>query len=158
MYYFIVNTHAQTGNAIQTWEVIRDILHERGVEYTVFETLYSGYATEKVAELTSGTSEHIDLIVVGGDGSINEVINGITDFSKISVGIIPAGTGNDFARNLGIKGSVSEILDDIMTLKKENVLDIGLVHWESLKRSRKFAISSGIGFDALVCKKMEHLV
>lgn len=153
MYYFIVNTHAKTGNAIQTWEIIRDILQERGVEYTVYETLYSGYATEKVAELTSNTNEHIHLIIVGGDGSINEVVNGIADFSKISVGVIPAGTGNDFARNVGIKGSVSEILDDIMMPKKESILDLGVVHWESLKRSRKFAISSGIGFDALVCKK-----
>lgn len=153
MYYFVVNTHAKTGNCTQTWDTIKSILEVRGVEYQVYETLYAGYASDVVRELTQNTTEHIRIIVVGGDGTINEVVNGISDFSKVSVGVIPAGTGNDFARNLGIKGSVEKLLDDILAEKAGTVLDLGLVHWESLKRQRVFAISSGIGFDALVTKK-----
>lgn len=153
MYYFIVNTHAKTGDSIQTWNTIKGILEARGVDYQVFETLYAGYASEVVQELTQNATEHIQIVLVGGDGTVNEVVNGITDFSKVSVGVIPAGTGNDFARNLGIKGSIEALLDDILTEKTESVLDLGLVHWESLKRQRIFAISSGVGFDALVTKK-----
>ena len=155
MYYFIVNTHAKTGNSHSVWEEIKSVLEEREIEYQLFETLYAGYATEVVRELVNQATEHINLIIVGGDGSINEVVNGISDFSKISVGVIPAGTGNDFARNLGISRDVKACLDDILSSKNETKLDLGLFHWESLKRSRIFAISSGLGFDALVAKKNE---
>jgi len=153
MYYFIVNTHASTGNAIQIWNAVKCILDERSVSYKVYETLYAGYASEVARELSTNASEHIKLIVVGGDGTINEVVNGISDFTKVSLGVIPAGTGNDFARNLGIKGTPEAILDDIMQCKHTDKLDLGVVHWESLRRKRIFAISSGVGFDALVCKK-----
>ncbi len=153
MYYFIVNTHAKTGNSMQTWDEVESILKARKVDYQVFKTLYAGHASEVATELTQNTTEHIQIIIVGGDGTINEVVNGISDFSKVSVGVIPAGTGNDFARNIGIKGSVEAILDDLLTSKAERVLDLGLVHWESLKRKRIFAISSGVGFDALVTKR-----
>lgn len=153
MYYFIVNTHAKTGNSIQTWNAIKTLLDTRGIVYKVYETLYAGYASQVAAELTEGATEHIRIVIVGGDGTINEVINGISDFSKVSVGVIPAGTGNDFARNVGIKGNVESILDDIVAQKPETILDLGIVHWESMKRNRIFAISSGVGFDALVTKK-----
>ncbi len=153
MYYFIVNTHAKTGNSMHTWNIIKSILETRGVDYKVFQTLYAGYALDVVANLTENATEHLKIIIVGGDGTINEVVNGISDFSKVSIGVIPAGTGNDFARNVGIKGNVESILDDIMSQKTETVLDLGKVHWESLKRQRIFAISSGIGFDALVTKR-----
>lgn len=153
MYYFIVNTHASTGNAMQIWDSVERILKERNISYKVYETLYAGYATEVARELSGNASEHINIIVVGGDGTINEVVNGILDFSKVSIGLIPAGTGNDFARNLGIKGTPETLLDDIMQCKCDNKLDLGIVHWESLRRKRIFAISSGVGFDALVCKR-----
>lgn len=153
MYYFIVNTHAKTGNSIRTWEEIKTVLDKQGIPYQVYETLYAGYATEVVRDLTEHENEHINLVIVGGDGSINEVVNGISDFSNISVGVIPAGTGNDFARNLGIKGSAVDVLNDILTSKEETKLDLTRLHWESEKRSRVFAISSGVGFDALVTKR-----
>jgi len=153
MYYFIVNTHAKTGNSIGTWESIRGILDARCISYKVYETLYAGYATEIVRELTEAAKEPIKLIVVGGDGSINEVVNGVSDFSKINIGVIPAGTGNDFARNLGIKGSVEDVLNDILSSTEMSKLDLGIVYWESQKRRRVYAISSGVGFDALVTKR-----
>ena len=153
MYYFIVNTHAKTGNSIHTWDKIKTVLDKEGIPYQVYETLYAGYATEVVKELTEHSVEHINLIIVGGDGTINEVVNGISDFSNISIGVIPAGTGNDFARNLGIKGSTEEVLNDILSRKEETRLDLTMLHWESKKRSRVFAISSGVGFDALVTKR-----
>lgn len=153
MYYFIVNKHAKTGNSIGTWNSIKTTLNERGISYRVYETLYAGYASQVAKELTENATSHINIIIVGGDGTINEVVNGISDFSKVSVGVIPAGTGNDFARNIGIKGDCNAILDDIMTNKQATILDLGAVSWESMKRRQIFAISSGLGFDALVTKK-----
>ncbi len=55
----------------------------------------------------------IYLLVVGGDGTINEVLNGITDFDRVRLGVIPTGSGNDFARNLGILRDTREDLQEI---------------------------------------------
>ena len=56
----------------------------------------------------------IDLIVVGGDGTINEVLNGIRDFDRVRLGVIPTGSGNDFCRNLKLPGTPEESLRQIL--------------------------------------------
>ena len=154
MYYFIVNTHARTGNAIHIWNEAKAILNKEGVSYKAFKTLFEGHATELARELTSDTSEMVNIIILGGDGTINEVVNGIADYDKVHLGVIPTGTGNDFARNLGIKGTTEEIVHDILNSQHGTKLDLGVVYWgEQKKWKRLFNISSGVGLDALVCKK-----
>ena len=54
-----------------------------------------GHAKKLAEEICNLDEEEIKLVIVGGDGTINEVINGITDFDKIHLGIIPTGSGND---------------------------------------------------------------
>ena len=91
--------------------------------------------------------------MLGGDGSANEVLNGMTHFEKVKFGVIPTGSGNDLARGLGIKGSPTEQLEAILSCEKEFVMDLGEVSWNGGKKPRLFAISAGTGLDALVCKK-----
>lgn len=154
MYYFIVNTRARTGNAVHIWNEVKVVLKKEGISYKAFETSFEGHATELAKEITKDASEIVNIIILGGDGTINEVVNGIVDFEKVRLGVIPTGTGNDFARNLGIKGSVEEIIHDILRCDKGTKLDIGMVSWGDQKqKSRLFNISSGVGLDALVCKK-----
>lgn len=153
MYYFIVNTWARTGNAVHIWDEVKVILKKENVPYKAFETSFEGHATELAKELSGNATEVIDIIILGGDGTINEVVNGIVDFEKVRLGIIPTGTGNDFARNLGIKGTTEEIVRDILNCQKSTKIDIGAVCWGEEKKRRLFNISSGLGFDALVCKK-----
>ena len=153
MYYFIVNTWARTGNAVHIWDEVKVILKKENVPYKAFETSFEGHATELAKELSENATEVINIIILGGDGTINEVVNGIVDFEKVRLGIIPTGTGNDFARNLGIKGTTEEIVCDILNCQKGTKIDIGAVCWGEEKKRRLFNISSGLGFDALVCKK-----
>ena len=69
-----------------------------GYEVVVYPTKAKYDAVEKMKE-----ARNYDLVVAsGGDGTLNEVINGVTDFEKVRISLIPAGSGNDFARNLGI--------------------------------------------------------
>jgi len=90
------------------------------------------------------------IIVVGGDGSINEVINGImgarvNNFpSNFALGIIPAGAGNNFARELGIK-NIKEAFS-IIKQNKIDLVDIGKVN------DRYFINCFSVGFDALINK------
>ncbi|MCQ2748185.1 MAG: hypothetical protein MJ223_02930 [Mycoplasmoidaceae bacterium] len=55
-------------------------------------------------DLTS-SKKPVTILVMGGDGSVNEVLNGINDFGNTTIGILPFGSGNDFFKSLGIKNS-----------------------------------------------------
>ena len=100
--------------------------------------------------------DDICLVAVGGDGTANEVINGITDFEKVRFGVIPTGSGNDLARGLALskdpKNGIVHILNAMKKTREDTwCMDLGEVIFGDKKRL--FAISSGIGLDALVCKK-----
>ena len=153
MYYFIVNTQARNGGAAQIWNEVKVVLKKHAIAYTAYETSFEGHATELAKKLSRLPEEKVKIIILGGDGTINEVINGIEDFSKVCLGVIPTGSGNDFARNLSIKGTTEEIILDILSNHKGTMLDLDSVSWSDRKCTRLFSISSGVGFDAVVCKK-----
>jgi YegS/Rv2252/BmrU family lipid kinase len=152
MYYFIVNYTGGSGKAQRTWNKVHFLLNEKGIEYKAYVTKHPGHAGELAKKITSLDEEDIRLVVVGGDGTINEVLNGITDFSKIRFGIIPTGSGNDFARGLSIPTETDRALDILLSSVSGKYIDIGEVT-KGNGEKRYFGISSGIGLDAIVCKK-----
>jgi len=158
MLYFIANEMARTGNGVGVWRQVQIELREKKIPYKVYMTEYKEHATELAKMISEKDEEDICIVVVGGDGTLNEVINGITDFEKVRLSLIPAGSGNDFARNLGIKKSPQERLMRILECVNAGTdcyerIDLGVAQWSEGKKSRKYAISSGVGMDALVCKK-----
>jgi len=158
MLYFIANETARTGKGTGIWRQVQTELKEKGVEYKAFKTEHENHASELAAKISRLNDEDISIIVVGGDGTLNEVINGITDFEKVRLSLIPAGSGNDFARNLGIMKSPQERLARVLECVNEGTdcyerIDLGEAQWPEAKKPRKYAISSGVGMDALVCKK-----
>ncbi len=152
MIYFIVNTSSRTGNGIRVWREARAVLRKRKVSYKAFSTEYKGHATVLAEKISSLPEDEINLVVVGGDGTVNEVINGIRDFGKVRFGVIPTGSGNDYARGLKLKGSTEDYVNKIVDSVDTESIDIGRVCWNGGSR-RYFAISAGIGLDAIVCKK-----
>ena len=154
MYYFIVNAASRTGKAKRIWDNIEEYLKEKQIDYMAFCSKYAGHAKELAKEISSFPESTIKLVVLGGDGTINEVLNGITDFEKIRLGYIPTGSGNDFGRGLGLPKDPLEALNHILSSTEDYVMDIGKVTYG--KRSRYFAISSGVGIDADVCKQALH--
>lgn len=160
MLYFIANETARTGKGEGVWRTVQKELRAKKIPYKVFMTKYNNHATE-LAKMVCEEIEDEDkcLIVVGGDGTLNEVVNGVTDFEKIRLSLIPAGSGNDFARNLGITKEPLTRLHQILDLLEKGRdcyerIDLGKVTWGADKEERLYAISSGVGMDALVCKKM----
>ncbi len=148
--YFIVNTSSKSGQAKAIWDELEIILQTKGIDYEAHITQYGGHATELAAKLTA-TDEERMLVVCGGDGTVNEVLNGIRDLSRVIFGYIPLGSANDFARGLGITLTSQEILESILFAKACDAIDIGEVSYPS--GSRKFVISAGVGVDALVCRR-----
>lgn len=94
MYHIIVNPTGGKGKSLKALNKVEDILNKNGLEYQVHKTEQKGHATEIMREL----SQHPDvkIIMMGGDGSFNEIINGIENFENVTLGFVPCGTGNDF--------------------------------------------------------------
>jgi YegS/Rv2252/BmrU family lipid kinase len=150
MYYFIVNPGSRSGQGKLTWQSIEQVLEAERIEYRVFFTAYRYHAIQLAKEITS-RGERLTLVAVGGDGTVNEVINGIQDFSKVTFAYVPTGSSNDFARSLGLPSSPEEAIRNIVHPTRCSRIDLGQISFGD--RSRYFAVSCGTGFDAAVCQE-----
>lgn len=155
MLHFIVNENSRSGRGRHIWKEAEQYLQAKGISYKMHATQYKGHAVELAREICQLPEEEIRLVAVGGDGTINEVVNGMTHFEKVRFGVIPTGSGNDFVRGLGLTGTPIEHLERILSSKQDFVIDLGEVSWKGCDCPRKFAISAGIGMDAIVCEKVE---
>ena len=91
------------------------------------------------------------LVVAGGDGTLNEIVNGVAQTRRRPrIGIVPLGTGNDFARTLGLPLSIEENID-ILRSGKGRSIDIVRVR---SRRARYFVNVAAGGFSGIVRKKM----
>ncbi len=149
---FIANKASRSGKAAQLWEEIEQYLKAENVEYEVHFTDGPGHATQLAKAATSG-GEDIHLFVMGGDGTLNEALNGIQDFDHTFYTPIPSGSANDFVSGIGLKGSALEILKRALASEEYKLFDIGKISYEKdgVEDSRLFGVSSGIGVDAYVC-------
>ena len=151
MYHFIVNIHGGSGKAFLKWNKIRALLRKKNVEFKVRVPQGVGDASRIAKEISELSEDDIRIIVVGGDGTINEVLNGITDFSRVKLGLIPTGSGNDFTRGLKLpRHNPKKALDIILKSTGDKKIDLGRSTVLSTNDSRIFGISSGFGLDAIV--------
>ncbi len=99
-YHIISNPTAGKEKAKKKLLIVEKVLSERGVAYETHFTKSVGDATSIAKELTvSGEKE---IIALGGDGTLHEVLNGLDDPTACHLGLIPSGTGNDFAEKIGL--------------------------------------------------------
>ncbi len=153
MYHFIVNLNSRTGKARKIWEELRQELDNRGVLYVLHETKYAGHAIEISRKLVRSAEDTVKIIVLGGDGTFNEVINGARDYEKIEIGYIPTGSGNDLARGLGLSPVPMENLNRILDSTEYTQMDLGCISWDEGESKKFFAVSAGVGVDADVCRR-----
>ncbi len=167
MYYCIINPGAKSGARTSLWDQLEYKMKERSIPYRVVMTKGVGHAISVVKKLTETVDSAelpLKLIVMGGDGTLNEVISGICCYDQVLIGYIPVGSGNDFARDLDLPKDPDVIMDRILDGKELRRLDIGRLHYEYteeekenaeqeglLSDTRMFDVSAGIGFDAAVC-------
>ena len=129
-------------------EHIASLLRSRGVEVDLRPTTAPHDATEIAARAArNGSSE---IIVAGGDGTINEVIQGLAG-TKARLGIIPRGTANVLARELGLPLDEQEAAE-IAAQGKSRRIHLGLAIDETNNVSRHFALMAGIGLDASIVR------
>lgn len=146
--YFIVNKASRTGKAALVWDKIEEYLKANGVSYEVHFTEKAKDATE-FAKSATGTGEDVALFVMGGDGTLNEALNGIVDFDHTYYTPLPSGSANDFVSGIGMTGDAVEILHKALNNPEVKTFDVGRASYNN--ESRLFGVSSGIGVDAYVC-------
>ncbi|MCD8220741.1 MAG: diacylglycerol kinase family lipid kinase [Clostridiales bacterium] len=156
MHYFIVNPDACCGRAYELWQKIERRLEKTGLEYEVMLTEKCGDARIFARCLTESAadSRNIMVVVVGGDGTMNEVIDGLVFNVPVTLGFIPAGTGNYLARSLRLPLNWKRCLKKI---EKPRYRQIGygvLSYGEDVPMHRRFMESCGIGLDAAVYHSM----
>ncbi|MEN8157901.1 MAG: diacylglycerol kinase family protein [Bacteroidota bacterium] len=157
----IVNRAAGGGKTQRDWPQIEALLTKHGVR---FEPIFTSrrlhasiIAREKLRE------GYAKIIVVGGDGTMNEVINGLFSqgtikTTEVMLGMISVGTGNDWARMFNIPGGYEEA---VLTIKKQRtfIQDAGLVQYEKNGKEwkRYFINIAGMGFGARVVERSNRM-
>ena len=127
-------------------------LKRQRLKYQINYTKYEFHAQKLAEEICKKDGNSPKTIVaIGGDGTVNEIINGITDFDNVRFGYIPTGSSNDFARGMGLPTNSKKALQSILFPRNIKEIDIGTVQYETT--TKRFGGSSGIGFDASVCQE-----
>lgn len=185
MYHIIINPASRSGRGLKLWkEIVEPALHKEGTAFRCYFSKGAGDVAHLAAEITSsmltgharpeagagskdGTkpegcieSENPSdprqvLVILGGDGTMNEALQGICEPSKIVLGYIPTGSSNDLARDLPVPTDPAAALDRILHSGAVHSMDMGVLHYPD-GEIRRFAVSCGIGFDAAVCEEALH--
>jgi diacylglycerol kinase (ATP) len=151
-YKIILNPTAGKGNGLKVRPEIETLLTQHGLDYEIVMTEYPDHANElarKAAEDGFGV-----VVAAGGDGTANEVLNGLMQFKQIHkscpiMAILPVGRGNDFAFGAHIPPGV-QVSCDLLAKGTRKNLDIGKVTGGLYPQGLYFGNGVGVGFDAVV--------
>lgn len=175
MLHIIINPNGASGRTRKLWAKLEPVFASSGRRYEVHRSTPERGISEICHELTSDIPENEadepELVLVGGDGSLNEALNGIADLSRVKVGLIPAGSGNDLARDLELPKDPVAVARRILEGKVRRSSDVGeaelfgVCDLQPLPRGavqhgdyirRRFLTSCGMGFDAAICAYVAH--
>lgn len=151
---FIVNEASGRGRGGKIWRALRREMLEQELPFRAWCTRSPGEATALAQLACQDAQELQKLVVVGGDGTVNEVLNGISDFAQIALGVVPIGSGNDFVRGLGLPRDPRAALERVFAASGDARIDLGQVCVDG-QAPRCFGISAGIGMDAWVCAQVD---
>jgi diacylglycerol kinase (ATP) len=151
----IRNPNAAGGKSMKLWPSIREQFLSEGLEFDDVCTTNPMEAVHLAREAIA--KGYRKIAAMGGDGTVNEVVNGIMsqsycDSKEILFTQIPIGTGNDWSRTMGIPKKIKE-LAGFLKHAKEEYQDLGLLTWHNNKgkeQQRYFVNIAGMGFDAFV--------
>ena len=156
MYYFIINPKSSSGKGIRYWWTIKDELDRQNIKYTADFTKHEGHASTLATKICLNFDGVKNIVVLGGDGTLNEVINGIDNYNDVIIGYIPSGSSNDLARSLQIPRNPIKSLSNVLKPNKFIYMDYGEILFNKKDpASRKFMCSSGLGYDASVCVEVQ---
>ena len=153
--YVIKNGNRSSVNSRKIWRKTEGILQGKRLRYHVYNTEYAGHAEKIAEEILKRHTTRTILLVVGGDGTLHEVINGAARFAHAVVAIIPAGSGNDYARGVQKVLNIKQVIQ-LLNEHDASASDIDLGQMQYKEEEMFFVNSLGLGFDASICKAVNE--
>lgn len=156
----ILNPNAREHNCLIIWKDIEKLLREKNIQYVIHFADAPLKGIETARQLCMDGHRH--LMVLGGDGTLNEVVNGICEsgvaLNEVYLAVMPVGRGNDWARTHNFSTEIGQNLEIFL---KGNFMqhDIGVVktlEHDVEKAHRYFINIAGFGFDAEVIHDVTH--
>ena len=150
----VLISNPKTGRYVSKRKTIQQLvtdLESRGLGVELKLTAGPGDAAKLAAQAAS--SGITDVIVAGGDGTINEAIQGLVG-SKARLGILPRGTANVLARELGLPMNVDDALN-VVAVGNSRRIHFGVAIDETTNEQRHFVLMAGIGLDASVVRRVQ---
>jgi YegS/Rv2252/BmrU family lipid kinase len=145
----ILNPTAGRGAGARLSPQIAAWLRDYGFDFDLISTTAPGHAVTLARDAVLQGRERV--VAVGGDGTSNEVLNGLlqanNDPDGTALGVLPIGTGNDFAFSAGLPPDLDEACR-VVTGDRSRVLDVGLMQADN-EEPRYFGNGAGMGFDAM---------
>lgn len=157
----IVNPAAGRRDGGAGWRSVEAALREAGVAFDAVQTRTAGDATGlAIRALRDGRRR---LIAVGGDGSVNEIVQGVMDTGladtrEVTLALAPHGTGNDWARSIAVPLDPRGIARTIVT-GRTTLHDVGVIDFPAEPHARRWFINvAGAGYDAVVTARVPRPV
>ncbi len=158
---FIVNPQSGAGRTYKQWQKVERLLRKKNYDFDVQSTDGTMHACQITKDALMKGYDHI--IAVGGDGTINEVVNGFfQDREEITrqvfFSILPMGTGSDFARVLPLSASVDyaeKLLTDCQE-KSCDVIKTSFFNWEGRPQTRYFINVADMGVGCETCIRLNN--
>ncbi|QNQ82442.1 YegS/Rv2252/BmrU family lipid kinase [Lactobacillus sp. PV037] len=158
--HLLVNKVSGSNHGNTQYNLLTKELIKRDIPFTSAISSYSGELVSLTTNLVNkiGNSfQDNSIIVIGGDGSLNQAVNGLkqSHFPNTPLAYLPSGTGNDFARAVKLPHTIEELLDHLShpTIIK---VDCGFYKDTFNHKSAYFVNNLGIGFDAYVVALSNH--
>lgn len=150
-YKVILNPTSGSGKGERAIDSIRRLFEKNRLDYDLTTTEKPWHAVEITVDAVKSGFEII--VAAGGDGTVNEVINGLMqakelDKGEASLGVLCVGRGNDFAGGVGIPSNLDQAIQ-VLAVGQKKRIDIGQVFAEEDTKGRYFGNCVGVGFDAM---------
>ncbi|MGX7195716.1 diacylglycerol/lipid kinase family protein [Enterococcus olivae] len=165
-YHLLINQASGGGNGKKTSTKLIELLEKRSYSFTSYFTEYPNHELEIVENLATDIlfpwqeefTDTLDcyplLIVIGGDGTLHQVVNQLKQMDqKLPIAYIPAGSGNDFARGVGLSREVEKAFRQIIKTQEPRSINV-LAYEEKIQETTGISVNNvGIGLDAAI---VEH--
>ncbi|WP_158839755.1 diacylglycerol/lipid kinase family protein [Polaribacter sp. L3A8] len=156
-WFIIANPTSGNRNFSKQWKEIQQLLNNKNIDYSFAFTQFSKHEIELVQNAIQKGFRNI--ISIGGDGTLHNVVNGImlqryAKTSDITIAVIPLGTGNDWIKTYNIPNNIEKAVE-IIYKKKTILQDIGVLETEN--KTTYFNNVAGLGYDGYIVNKLKSL-
>ncbi len=147
IYYILANPNAGSRKGERSLKLLLPYLEKEGLSYKLFATEHTGQEASFIQIILEEKSTEDQLIILGGDGTISLALNALPD--DLPFGYIPSGSGNDFARSLGLSFDPIQAFKNI---RQNKTKDFYVIHYKSQSFSGYALNNVGTGLDAAIVK------